>query len=219
MYIVMLGKPGSGKGTVGKMLSKKLGIVHISSGEMFRSYIKKAGKLGEEIDFYISKGNLVPDDLAIKLVEKRLQEKDCENGVILDGFPRTVAQAKELDRFLKEKNKKVDIAVELALTDKDIISRTLNRLVCSNKDCREVYNLEFKKPLVQGICDICGNKLEKRDDDNLETVKTRLENYKITAGELTNYYKEQDLLYEVKLNIYSKKTSEDVANDIEKKFK
>lgn len=218
MYIVMLGKPGSGKGTVGKMLSEKLGIVHISSGELFRNYTKKAGKLGEEIDSYISKGNLVPDDLAIKLVEKRLLEKDCENGVILDGFPRTAVQAAELDDFLSKQNKKVDIAVELALTDKDIIRRTLNRLVCSNKKCREVYNLEFKKPEKDDICDLCGSKLEKRDDDNLETIKIRLDNYKKTAGELIDYYKEKDLLYEVKLNLHSKKTSEDVANDIHKKF-
>ena len=218
MYIVMLGKPGSGKGTVGKMLSKSLGIIHISSGELFRGYTKKAGKLGEEIDSYISKGNLVPDDLTIKLVEKRLMEKDCENGAILDGFPRTVAQAIELDRFLKERDKKVDIAVELALTDKDIINRTLNRLVCSNKSCGEVYNLEFKIPRNDGICDICGSKLTRRDDDNLETIKTRLENYKKTAGDLIEYYKEQDLLYEVKLNLHSKKTSEDVANDVKKKF-
>ena len=219
MYIIMLGKPGSGKGTVGKMLSKSLGIVHISSGELFRSYIKKAGKLGEEIDKYISNGNLVPDDLAIKLVEKRLLEKDCENGVILDGFPRTRVQAEELDRFLNKQNKKVDIAVELALTDEDIIRRTLNRLVCTNKECREVYNLEFKKPKEEGICDLCKSKLEKRADDNLETIKTRLEGYKNTAGALTGYYKEQDLLYEVKLNLNSGKTSEDVAKNIEKKFK
>jgi len=219
MYIIMLGKPGSGKGTVGKMLSKSLGIVHISSGELFRSYTKKIGKLGEEIDKFISKGNLVPDDLAIKLVEKRLLEEDCKNGVILDGFPRTVIQAIELDKFLNKQNKKVDIAVELALTDKDIIERTLNRLVCTNKDCREVYNLEYKRPKVEGICDVCGSKLEKRDDDNLETIKNRLEGYKKTAGALTDYYKEQDLLYEVKLNIHSGKTSEDVAKDIEEKFK
>ena len=102
MYIVMLGKPGSGKGTVGKMLSKSLGIVHISSGELFRSYVKKAGKIGQQIDSYISKGNLVPDELAIELVEKRLLEPDCKNGVILDGFPRTVEQAKQFDKFLKE---------------------------------------------------------------------------------------------------------------------
>lgn len=219
MYIVMLGKPGSGKGTVGKMLSEKLGIVHISMGELFKSYIKKAGDLGEKINSYVLKGELVPDEYTFKLLEKRLLEEDCKNGVILDGFPRTVNQAIELDRFLSKINKKVDIAVELALTDKDIIERIQNRIVCTNKDCREVYNLEFKKPKKDGMCDICGSKLEKREDDKIETVKNRLENYKRNSGPILEYYKEKDLLYEVKLNIHSGTTSEDVAKDIEKKFK
>ena len=216
MYVVMLGKPGSGKGTVGKMLSEKLGVIHISSGELFRSYIKKAGEIGKQIEEYVSKGNLVPDELAIKLVEKRLLEEDCKNGVILDGFPRTIDQAKELERFLKENNQRINIAVELVLTNQDIIDRISKRRVCTNKDCREVYNLEFRKPKVDGICDICGSKLEQRPDDELETVKRRLETYEQTSGKLVNYYKEQDLLYDVKLNIHSGKTSEDVAEEVER---
>lgn len=215
----MLGKPGSGKGTVGKMLSEKLGIIHISSGELFRSYIKKAEEIGKEIESYVVKGNLVPDDLAIKLVEKRLLEEDCKNGVILDGFPRTVKQAKELDEFLKKQNKKIDIAVELALTDKDIIDRISKRVVCTNKDCREVYNLEFKKPKKEGICDKCGSALEQREDDKIETVKNRLETYRETSAKLVDYYKEKDLLYAVKLNIHSGKTSEDVAEEVERYLK
>lgn len=214
MYIVMLGKPGSGKGTVGKMLSESLNIIHISSGELFRSYIKKAVDIGKEIESYVMKGNLVPDELAIKLVEKRLLEDDCKNGVILDGFPRTVVQAEELDRFLKSQNNKIDIAVELALSDKDIIDRIVKRRVCSNKDCREVYNLEFKKPKVEGICDLCGSKLIQREDDSIETVKKRLETYHETSAKLVDYYKEQDLLYAVKLNLHSGKTSEDVAKEV-----
>lgn len=214
MNIVMLGKPGSGKGTVGKMLSENLGVVHISSGELFRSYIKKAGEIGKEIENYVSQGNLVPDELAIKLVEKRLQEVDCKDGMILDGFPRTVAQAKELDKFFKERGCKIDIAVELNLTDEDIIERIITRRVCSNVDCREVYNLEFKKPKQEGICDVCGSKLIQRQDDTIETVQKRLENYYKTSAELVEYYKAQDLLYTVKLNIHSGKTSEDVAKEV-----
>lgn len=214
MNIVMLGKPGSGKGTVGKMLSENLGVVHISSGELFRSYIKKAGEIGKEIENYVSQGNLVPDELAIKLVEKRLQEVDCKDGMILDGFPRTVAQAKELDKFFKERGCKIDIAVELNLTDEDIIERIITRRVCSNVDCREVYNLEFKKPKQEGICDVCGSKLIQRQDDTIETVQKRLENYYETSAELVEYYKAQDLLYTVKLNIHSGKTSEDVAKEV-----
>lgn len=214
MYIIMLGKPGSGKGTVGKMLSESLGIIHISSGELFRSYIKKAGQIGKEIDFYVSKGNLVPDDLAIELVEKRLLELDCKKGAILDGFPRTVAQAQALDKFLNSQGCKIDIAVELDLSDQDIIDRIVKRRICSNVDCREIYNLEFKKPKQEGICDKCGSKLIQRQDDKIETVEQRLKTYHGTSAKLVDYYKEQDLLYAVKLNIHSGKTSQDVTKEI-----
>ena len=215
----MLGKPGSGKGTVGKMLSEELEIIHISSGELFRNYVKKAGKIGEEIESYISKGNLVPDELAIKLVEKRLEEPDCKNGVILDGFPRTILQAKALDDFLNKHNNKINIAVELELSDKDIIDRIVKRRVCSNNECREVYNLEFKKPKQEEICDKCGSKLIQREDDKIETVKQRLKTYHETSEKLVEYYKNKDLLYAVKLNIHSGKTSEDVAKEIEEYLK
>ena len=214
MYIVMLGKPGSGKGTVGKMLSEQLEIIHISSGELFRSYIKKAGEIGKRIDSYVSKGNLVPDDLAIELVEKRLSELDCKKGAILDGFPRTVVQAEALDKFLKSQGCKIDIAVELELSDQDIIERIVKRRVCSNVDCREVYNLEFKKPKQEGICDKCGSNLIQREDDKIETVEQRLKAYHETSAKLVDYYKAQDLLYAVKLNIHSGKTSEDVAKEV-----
>lgn len=219
MYVVMLGKPGSGKGTVGKMLSESLGIIHVSSGELFRSYIKKAGEIGKEIDSYVSKGNLVPDELAIKLVEKRLEETDCKKGIILDGFPRTVMQAEALDKFLKTKGCKIDIAVELELSDQDIIDRIVKRRVCSNVECREVYNLEFHKPQTEDICDKCGSKLVQREDDKIETVQQRLKTYYETSAKLVDYYKAQDLLYAVKLNIHSGKTSEDVAKEVKEYLK
>lgn len=218
MNIVMLGKPGSGKGTVGKMLSEALNITHISSGELFRCYTKKAGKIGEEINSYISKGNLVPDELAIKLVEQRLLESDCKNGVILDGFPRTEKQAEKLEEFLNQNNKKIDMALELDLSDEDIIERIVQRRICSNVDCREIYNLDFKRPKVEGICDICGSKLIQREDDKIETVKKRLEIYHSTSKGLIEYYKSKDILYAVKLNIHSGKTSEDVAKEVEEYF-
>lgn len=219
MYIVMLGKPGSGKGTVGKMLSKQLGMIHISSGELFRSYIKKAGEIGEKIDSYVSQGKLVPDDLAIKLVEKRLVEIDCKDGVILDGFPRTVVQAEALDNFLKRQQCKINIAVELELSDQDIIKRIVNRRECSNVECREVYNLEFKKPKQEGICDLCKSKLVQREDDKIETVEQRLKTYHETSEKLVDYYKAQDLLYSVKLNLNSGKTSEDVVKEVKEYLK
>ena len=177
MVLVMLGAPGTGKGTVGQMLSKELGIVHISSGEIFRSYLKKHGSIAKKIESYITQGKLVPDELAIELIEKRLKEPDVEKGVILDGFPRTLAQAEELQRLLKSQNEKVDIAVNLSLPDEEIIDRIVKRRTCPNPDCRAIYNLDFKPPKIEGICDICGSKLIQRADDNEETVKQRLKTY------------------------------------------
>lgn len=214
MVIIMLGAPGTGKGTVGQMLSKELGIVHISSGEIFRSYIKKHGSIAKKIESYITQGKLVPDDLAIELIEKRLKEPDVEKGVILDGFPRTLAQAEELQKLLKLQNKKVDIAVNLELQDEEIIDRIIKRRTCPNPDCRAIYNLDFKPPKVEGICDICGTKLIQRADDNEETVRQRLKTYHKTSENLIEYYKNQDILYTVKLNAASDVTSMGIAEEI-----
>jgi len=219
MFVVMLGAPGTGKGTVGKLLSEKLGLVHISSGEIFRSYVKKYDNLGKEIDKYISKGNLVPDELTIEIVKKRLAEPDVRNGAILDGFPRTEKQAMVLEDILREKGTKVDIAVELDLSDEDIIERITKRRTCINKQCREIYNLDFKPPQKENICDKCGSELIIRDDDNEKTVKNRLENYHEISDELINFYKNKDILYSVKLSNKSDKTSLDVAKEVEEYLK
>lgn len=219
MFIIMLGAPGTGKGTVGKLLSEKLGLVHISSGEIFRSYIKKHDKLGEEIEKYVSKGNLVPDELSIEIVKKRLEEPDVKNGAILDGFPRTEKQAVVLEDFLKERGEKIDIAVELDLSDEEIIDRIVKRRTCTNKHCREIYNLDFKPPMQEGICDKCGSTLVQREDDNEETVKNRLKTYHEISDGLINFYKNKDVLYTVKLNNHSEKTSSDVAKEIEEYLK
>ena len=151
MVIVMLGAPGTGKGTVGQMLSKEFGIVHVSSGEIFRSYCKKHGELARKIESYIKQGQLVPDELAICLIEKRLKEADVEKGVILDGFPRTISQADELKRILNEQGKKVNIAVNLSLPDEEIVDRIVKRRTCPNPECRAIYNLDFKPPKQEGI--------------------------------------------------------------------
>ena len=210
----MLGAPGSGKGTVGGLLSKKFEISHISSGEIFRSYVKKHDTLGEEIEKYISKGLLVPDELAIKIVEKRLSEPDVKNGLILDGYPRTKEQGIELDQRLSNINKPINIAINLVVSDDEIISRIVNRRSCPNISCREIYNLEFKKPIIENICDKCGSELEKRIDDNEKTVKQRLETYHESSKELLEYYKEKDILYSAKLNLHSGETAENVAEEI-----
>ena len=216
MIIIMLGAPGSGKGTVGSLLSGMFNIIHISSGEIFRSYIKKHDELGDKIRSYINKGNLVPDDLANTLVEKRLQEKDAEGGVILDGYPRTKEQAMELDRLLSASGKKVDSAVNLKISDEEIIERIINRRTCPNPDCREIYNIKFKPPKANDVCDKCGCTLIIRDDDNLETITERLSNYHKISEHLIKYYKQKDILYSVKQNTHSHKTAADIAEEVKK---
>ena len=135
MNIVMLGAPGTGKGTAAKMLAKKLNLPHISTGDMFREQIKNETELGKEANEYISKGLLVPDELTIRIVKDRLSQPDTESGVILDGFPRTIEQAKELSKIMQEKGKKIDLVPELKIPDEVIIQRIINRATCSNKEC------------------------------------------------------------------------------------
>ena len=144
MNIVMLGAPGTGKGTAAKMLAKKLNLPHISTGDMFREQIKNETELGKEANEYISKGLLVPDELTIRIVKDRLSQPDTESGVILDGFPRTIEQAKELSKIMQEKGKKIDLVPELKIPDEVIIQRIINRATCSNKECGAIYNLKYK---------------------------------------------------------------------------
>ena len=173
MYIVMLGAPGSGKGTTAKILAKKTNLPHISTGDIFREQIKNQTELGKLADSYISKGELVPDEVTINMVKVRLSEPDTKEGAILDGFPRTKAQAEALDKIMQEQGKQIDIVPELIVPDQIIIDRILNRATCSNKECGAIYNTKYKPPKVEGICDVCGSKLVTRTDDNEEAIKTQ----------------------------------------------
>lgn len=194
MYIIMLGAPGSGKGTTAKILAKKTNLPHISTGDMFREQIKNGTELGILANSYISKGQLVPNEITINIVKNRLNCEDAKNGVILDGFPRTLEQAKALDEILSEKGKQVNIVPELVIPDQVIIERILNRATCSNKECGAIYNTKFKPSKVDGICDICGSTLITRTDDTEETIKTRLEVYRNNSKELLEYYKQKGVL-------------------------
>ena len=214
MIIIMLGAPGTGKGTVGGLLSEYLKIPHISSGEIFRGYIKDDDELGKELKSYVSEGKLVPDELTIKILERRLHEPDTSNGYILDGFPRTVHQAECLDKLLESQKLNVDVAVNLSLSDDEIVDRISKRRSCPNPACREIYNLDFKKPSIDGICDKCGTKLIIREDDNEQTVRERLRNYHSISENLIEFYKNKNILYTVKLNNESNKVSSDIAKEI-----
>lgn len=198
MYIVMLGAPGTGKGTIGKILSKDLNLVHISTGDIFREQINKGTELGKKIQSYIESGALVPDDVTIETVKTRLLEQDVENGAILDGFPRTVTQAEALRDFLKENKPGAKrVAIELDVPDDEIIRRVVNRLICSNKTCGAIYNKETKPPKKENICDVCGSELKRRDDDNKETVTKRLGIYHQNSRDLIDFYRKNNALYSI----------------------
>ena len=156
MYIIMLGGPGSGKGSVGGKISEDLKLPHIATGDIFRAELKNETELGKKIKKYMDNGLLVPDEVVIEIVESRLSQDDAKNGAVLDGFPRTKEQAIALDKFLAGRNQKVNAAIELDVSDEDIVKRIVKRVVCSNKDCGESFNTEFKPPKVEGICDKCG---------------------------------------------------------------
>ena len=219
MYIIMLGAPGSGKGTLAKELSKEYSLVHISTGDIFRENIKNETELGKKAKEYISKGQLVPDELTIDLVKNRLSQDDVKNGAILDGFPRTAHQAEELEKFIKNNNQMDTVAVLLDIPDEDLVKRVVNRVICSNKSCGAIYNTEFRKPKVDGICDICGSKLEKRADDNEKTVRDRLNVYHNNSKEIIEYYNEENVLFTLNPNIYSETVLEDNLSKVNEHLK
>lgn len=214
MIIIMLGAPGTGKGTVAGLLQEKLGIKQVSTGDIFRKNIKEGTELGKIAEVYISRGDLVPDDVTVKVVEDRLNEPDVENGIILDGFPRTVKQAEELDRILAEKGKKVDKVINLTTPDEEIVERIINRRVCSNQECKAVYNLILNPPKKDGICDKCGSKLIIRKDDTEETVRARLKNYFEQTSPLVEYYEKQGNVLTETVSKSINKLGEDVAEEV-----
>ena len=219
MTIIMLGAPGTGKGTVAGILSEKLMIPQVSTGDIFRKHIKEKTELGIIADKYISKGQLVPDDFTIDIVKNRLKEKDVQNGIILDGFPRTVKQAEALDEMLEKENKKVDIVINLITPEEEIIERIVNRRVCSNQECKAVYNIVLNPPKKEGICDKCGHELIQRKDDNVEKVKSRLENYFKITSPLVEYYEKKGNLYSTMVTESINKLGKDVAKEIVEKLK
>lgn len=214
MIIIMLGAPGTGKGTVAGLLQEKLGIKQVSTGDIFRKNIKEGTELGKIAEVYISRGDLVPDDVTVKVVEDRLNEPDVENGIILDGFPRTVKQAEELDRILAEKGKKVDKVINLTTPDEEIVERIINRRVCSNQECKAVYNLILNPPKKDGICDKCGSELIIRKDDTEETVRARLKNYFEQTSPLVEYYEKQGNVLTETVSKSINKLGEDVAEEV-----
>lgn len=219
MIIIMLGAPGTGKGTVASILSEKLNIPQVSTGDIFRKNIAEQTELGKLADSYISKGNLVPDDVTIKIVEDRLKQDDVKEGIILDGFPRTIKQAEELDKILEKENKKVDMVINLTTPKEEIIERIVNRRVCSNQECKTVYNIVLNPPKVEGICDKCGSKLLQRKDDNVETVESRIDTYLKNTSPLVEYYTKQNKISTQLVSKTVNKSGANVAKDILEQIK
>lgn len=186
MHLVLLGAPGSGKGTYAVELKKRYGIPHISTGEIFRKEIASKSELGILANSYIERGCLCPDDVTIEIVKKRLMQPDCVKGFILDGFPRTIAQAEFLTKLLPEIGKNLEAVIDLEVSDEEVISRIVNRRSCPK--CRRGYNIVTLKPIEDGLCDDCKVPLVQRDDDTEETVRKRLKVYYEETEPLIKYY-------------------------------
>lgn len=220
MIIIMLGAQGTGKGTVAGLISEATGIPQISTGDIFRKNISEKTELGIEADKYISKGELVPDNITVPMVDDRLTWDDAKDGAILDGFPRTIAQAEKLDEILQKSGKKVDLVINLVTPRDEIIDRMLTRRVCTNQECKATYNIKLHPPIKEGICDKCGSPLKQRDDDkDPEAIKKRLEIYEEKTSPLIDYYKNKGVLRTEKISISINRMGTDVAKDIVKDIK
>ena len=192
MNIIMLGAPGAGKGTQAKKIAAKYDIPHISTGDIFRANIKNGTELGNKAKTYMDQGLLVPDELVVDLVVDRVQQDDCKNGYVLDGFPRTIPQAEALDKALAALGDKVDYAIDVNVPDENIVNRMGGRRACVG--CGATYHLVYAPTKTEGLCDVCGKELILRDDDKPETVQKRLNVYHEQTQPLIDYYTNAGIL-------------------------
>ncbi|MBQ1733930.1 MAG: adenylate kinase [Lachnospiraceae bacterium] len=213
MKIVMLGAPGAGKGTQASMIAENFGIPHISTGDIFRANIKNGTELGKEAKAYMDKGELVPDELTVRLLLDRVAQDDCKDGYVLDGFPRTIPQAEVLEKELEKTGDKIDKAVNVDVPDENIVRRMSGRRACLK--CGATYHIVHIPPKKEGICDVCGSELVLRDDDKEETVKNRLDVYHKQTSPLIDFYSKRNVLETVD----GTKDSKEVFEDIKKILK
>lgn len=192
MKIIMLGAPGAGKGTQAKMIAEKYQIPHISTGDIFRANIKNGTELGKEAKGYMDRGELVPDELTVRILLDRVAQEDCKNGYILDGFPRNIPQAEVLEKELEKLGEKIDAAIDMEVPDESIIRRMSGRRACSS--CGATYHIVNVPPKKEGICDVCGEALILRDDDKEETVQKRLDVYHEQTQPLIEFYTKKGIL-------------------------
>ncbi|MBW2061678.1 MAG: adenylate kinase [Deltaproteobacteria bacterium] len=192
MNMVLLGPPGAGKGTQAKMLIEKYGIPQISTGDILRENLKNQTELGMQAKKYMDAGKLVPDEVVIGIIDNRLKENDCQKGYMLDGFPRTVAQAEALDKILSSRNSGIDHVISIDVPREDLLARLTGRRTC--RQCGQGYHVIFDPPKKEGVCDKCSGELYQRDDDNEATVASRLEVYANQTQPLIDYYQNKGLL-------------------------
>ena len=197
MNIILMGPPGAGKGTQARLIEEKYGMVQLSTGDMLRATIAKGDELGQDLKKILDSGALVPDEMMIEMIAKRIQQPDCKNGFILDGFPRTVGQAKALDKMLESQGKQLKAVIKIEVEEDALVERICGRFTCS--ECGEGYHDKYKQPKVEGVCDNCGAKdsFVRRSDDNEQTVRNRLEIYNNQTAPILPFYKESGLLKKV----------------------
>ncbi len=194
MRIILLGAPGAGKGTVAKLLNERDGSIQISTGDILRSAVKAGSELGKKAQGYMERGELVPDDVIMEIMETRLREPDCQKGFILDGFPRTIPQAEALKKLLQKLNMKLDLVVNLDVPNEVVLDRLTTRRTCSNPDCQEIYNIKSKPPEPDGRCKKCGWKVVQREDETEEAITKRLITYNEKTAPLIQYYEKEGSL-------------------------
>ncbi|RKD25419.1 Adenylate kinase [Caminicella sporogenes DSM 14501] len=209
MRLILLGPPGAGKGTQASSIVEKYNIPHISTGDIFRKNIKEGTELGKKAKEYMDKGLLVPDELVVAIVEDRLKEDDCKNGFLLDGFPRTVNQAKSLDKVLEKMNVSLNKVLNIKVDKEILVNRAVGRRIC--KECGRAYHIEFNPPKESGKCDVCGGQLYQRSDDKEETVAKRIEVYLKETAPLIDYYNNKGILVDINGEQDIKKVFEDIV--------
>lgn len=212
MNLLIMGPPGAGKGTQAEALVSKLGITHISTGDMFRTAMKEGTEMGIKAKEYMDKGELVPDFVVVGMVKERLSQKDCAGGFLLDGFPRNVVQAEALDETLKAIGSNLDAVINIVVPPEKLIKRLTGRRICRN--CGASYHVIFKKPKAEGICDICGGEIYQRSDDNETAVNNRLYVYEANTQPLIDYYGKRGLLRNINGDQEINKVMEDIFKSI-----
>ncbi len=213
LFLVLLGPPMSGKGTQAERLTEELGIPHVSSGDLFRDHIKRETELGQKAKNFMDRGELVPDEVTIGMVGERLNREDCSGGALLDGFPRTIPQAKALERILENLGASLSAVLSIQVPEEELVERASGRRIC--RQCGRSYHVKFDPPEEPGVCDYDGGELYQREDDQPETVRQRLEVYRKQTSPLIDFYRERDLLSEIDGDQPIDQVTEEIRNVVD----